>query len=108
MEMRHSLAGMRTVVEDQPVTTLLEAQLFCHHCGFQQQVTEDLVIVRAGLCQAGNRLLGHDQDVRRRLWIDVAKGAHLVVFKYDLRRNFARDYFLKQCLAHAGSVAGKG
>ena len=100
MQMRHSFAGVRTVVENQPKTTLFEAEFVCHLTRLEHQVAEDLVIARSCLGDAGNGFLGNQQYVRGRLRFDVAKGDDEIVFVNNLRGDFARDDFLEQGLAH--------
>ena len=62
---------------------------------------EDLLVFGFGLRDARDRLSGDDQHMHRRLWPDVPKGHHQVVFIDDRARDFARDDLLEQRLAHS-------
>ena len=100
MQVRHGLAGIRAVVEHEAKTILLEAKLLRDRGGFEHQMAEHLVILRRRFGDARDGFLRNQQNVRRRLWVDVAKGDDEVVFINDLRRDFARDDFFKQGLVH--------
>lgn len=100
MQMRHGFAGVRAVVEDEPKTILREAEFLRDLARLEHQVAENLVIFSRRFGDAGNGFLRNQQNVRRGLRVDVAKGDDEVVFINDLRRDFARDDFFKQGLAH--------
>ena len=105
MQVRHGFATVRAVVEHEPVAARLQTELLRHGRRFEQQVAEDLMVLRPGFGEARDGFLRHDQHMRRGLWIDVTEGADQVVLENDLRRDFARDDFFKQGFAHAASVA---
>jgi len=71
VEVRHGLSGVRTVVDDQPVTAGIQTEAFGDFRRLQQQVAKDAVIL--GLCfrNPGNRLLRHEEDVNGRGWLDI-------------------------------------
>ena len=100
MKMRNRFPGVRAIVENESKPCLIEAELPGDLAGFEQQMTENLVVFRLCLRDAWNGLLGHQQNVRGGLGLDVPKGEHLVVLKNDGGGNFPRDNFLKQGLAH--------
>ena len=105
MEMRHGFAAIRPVVDHQSVTAL-KIQLLRHRSRLEQEMTDQLMILGRGFAEAGDRLLRHDEDMRRRLGVDVAKGTDLVILKHDLGGNLAGDDLLENGFAHAASVAG--
>src|ERR1035441_2510790 len=103
VQVRHSLAGIRTVVEHQPVARLIQPQLVRHLSSLEQQMPKDLVVLRGGLGKARDGLSGDNQDVRWGLWPDVVKGHHEVVLINDRCGDFASDDLLEQRLAHRNS-----
>ena len=100
VQVRHALAAVLAVVDDQPVAAFVQSQFGRHFGGLEQQVAEQLVVFRLGLGQARDGFFGNHQNVLGRLGIDVAQREHQVVFINDGRGNFPRDDFFKQCLAH--------
>src|ERR1035437_2452196 len=100
VQMRHSLAGIQTVVEHQAVAGLIQPQLVRHLGSLKQEMPEDLVIFRGGLGQTRDGLSGDNQDVRWGLWPDVVKGYHEVVLIDDRCGDFTGDDLLELCFAH--------
>ena len=107
MQVRHGFAGVGAVVEDEAVAAFFQAEFLRDFGGFEQQMAEGLMIFGAGFGEARNRFPGNDQNMRRRLRIDVAEGDDLVVLEDDVRRNFAGDDFFKESFAH-GRIQRKG
>src|ERR1035437_5129188 len=103
VQVRHSLAGIRTVVEHQAVAGLSQPQLVRHLGSLEQEMTEDLMVFRFGLGHARDGLSGDNQDVRWGLWPDVAKGHHEIILIDDRCGDFAGDDLLEQRLAHRNS-----
>ena len=100
MQVRHRFATVRAVVDDEPVAGFFPAEFGSAFGGFEQEMAEQFLIVRLRFGDARNRLLWKNQNVRRGLRIDVVNGEDEVVFKNDLRRNFAGGDFFKQGFAH--------
>lgn len=101
MQMRHSFAASRTIVDDEAITALFQAQLAGDGGGFEEQMAERGLVGVRGFGDARNGFLGDDDDVRGRLRVDVAEGQHDLVFINNRRRDFAGDDFLKKGFAHA-------
>ena len=100
MQMRHGLATVSTVIEDETIAGLFESQLVSDLSGFEQQMAECLMIGCRRFSDARDGFLGDDENVRGRFGCDVFERDHEIVFINDLSRNFARDDFFKQGLAH--------
>lgn len=100
MQMRHGFAAIRTVVEDEAIAGLFEAQFFGNFCSLEQEMTKRLLIRWGGFRNARDGLLGNDQGVGWSLRGDVFEGDDQVVFINDLGRDFARDDFFKKRFAH--------
>src|ERR1035437_10481314 len=104
VQVRHSLAGIRTIVEDQAVTRLSQSQLIRHLGGFEQEMPDYLLIFRCGLGHARDGFPGDNQDVRCGLRLDVAECHHQVVLIDNRGWNFAGNDLLEQRLAHSGQL----
>jgi len=100
MQMRHGLAAIPAVVEDDAVAGFVETQFTGHRGGLEQQVAEQLLVFGPGVGQAGDVFLGNDEDMGWRFGIDVAEGQDQVIFEDDIGRDFAGDDFLEYILAH--------
>jgi len=100
VQVRDRFAPVRTVIDHEAVP-VGQTQLFGDLRGLEQQMAEKLVLVRTGLGDAGNMLLGNNQHVRRGLRIDVAEGEHEVVLVNNVGGDFARGNFLEQGLLMA-------
>jgi hypothetical protein len=98
--MRHGFSRMRAIVEDQAIAGFVQAQLGCHRGGFQQQMTQDGLILRLGSGDSGDGFLGYDENMHRRLRVKVTKGKHLVILENNVRRQFTRDELFEQRLVH--------
>jgi hypothetical protein len=100
MYVRHRFAGVGAVVEYEPEAVLRQAQLPRNFGGFQQQMTEQGLVFRTRFGNTRDGLLRDQKDVRRRLRGDVMEGDDRVVLINNPGRNFTRDDFLEQGLAH--------
>ena len=103
MQVRHGFAAVFAVVDDEPIA-ILQIKLLRDFGGLEQKMAEQFLVVRRRLGDAWNRLLRNNQNVRRRCGIDVAKGQHKIIFKDNLRRDFARNDFFKKGFAHAETL----
>ena len=95
MKMRHAFASIRAAVDDDTVTALLDSELLREFTGNEQKFPQDLLIRFGGCGEAWDDFLGHNQNVDWCLRIYVFKRDGVVILPNDLRRDFARDNFLK-------------
>jgi hypothetical protein len=100
VQVRDGFATIRAVVDDEPVAAGFQPDFFRDLGGFQQEMTEQLVVCGGSFSEARDGLLGNDENMRRRLGRDVTEGEDQVVFINDLRRDFAGDDFLEDGFAH--------
>ena len=99
MQMQDRLARARADVVDGAIPVLdvtLARDLSCD----QLAIADQFRILGPGLSEIDNVPFGDDQDVRRRLRIDVLKGQGPVVFVDLLAGEFARDNLAEQTVTH--------
>ncbi len=97
--MEDSLSGPFTVVDDHPVG-IFEAQVFCDFPGFQHQVTQQCLVFFTSFCKPGDLYFWNDENVGRRLGVDIVKRDAGIVFKDNVGRNFLVDNFSEDRVAH--------
>src|SRR5256885_929260 len=95
VQMRHALTSVRTTVDYNAITALVDPKIARHLRRSQNQLPEQLLIRFVSLSQAGNDALRDDQYVDRRLRTHIMKGEHVVILKEDLRWNFPRGDLLE-------------
>ena len=65
------------------------------------RVADDVRILRSRRIDASNVLLRNDQDMRRRLWIDVVESEDTIVFIRLLRGDLPANDLAEQAVSHA-------
>lgn len=88
MEMRHGLARIRTVVDDE-TKSIRQAEFFRDLSGYEEQVPQHAFVGWAAFGDAGNDLLRHDEQMNRRLRLNIVKHDALIVFMFDARGDLA-------------------
>ena len=84
MYVKNRLTGIPSVVDDHSVTSFVETPFFCNRSGDEKKMSDKLAVSRVHALNVRDMLIGHDQDVRRRLRIDVfERNCHLVAV-YEL------------------------
>ena len=79
MKMWDALAGIRTAVDHDTVTALLDPKFFCEFARDEQQLTQNGPFPFGRSGKPRDHFLRHDQHVYRRLRIDVVKGDRGIV-----------------------------
>src|ERR1019366_5181420 len=74
VQVRHGFAAVRAVVDDEPVAAFFQAHLVRDFGGLEQNVSEQWLVGGRCFGDARNKFLRKNQNVRRRLRIDVAEG----------------------------------
>src|ERR1044072_1904772 len=95
MQMRHAFARIRSAVDDDTVTSLVDAHLFREITGDEQKFSKESAIRFARSSQTWDDFFRHDQNMHRRLRIHILKGNRVFVLPNDLGRNFGRDNFFE-------------
>ena len=101
MQMWHRFTGIGSVVDNKPVTALLEAELRRNFGGFQKQMAEHLMILRLRVAQSRNGPAWNDQHMHRSSRIDIANGEDKIVLVNDVTRDLTSGNFFKQSFAHS-------
>ena len=100
VKMGHGFARVRTVV-DHEAKAGGEIEFLRELRGNLEQVTEDWFVSSGGDGEARDGLLRNNQEVNRRLRLNVVQRDAEIVFVLELRRDFAVDDFLEEGL-HGG------
>lgn len=95
MQMRDRFSGVGTVVDHQTVAATAESKFCRHFVGFDEQMTQEILIFFFGVADARDVLFWNYQNMNRGLWGDVSEGEHLVVFVDNVGRNLAGDDFFE-------------
>lgn len=94
MQVGHGFARVGTIVDDES-KPISQIKLLRHRFGGEHKVAKDRAILIFGSVHALYRLLGNDQDVGRRLRLDIPDRDAEIILVLDRRRNFAVDDFLE-------------
>jgi hypothetical protein len=57
----------------------IEMLLLCHFVGDGEQLAKKFGVAGRGVGERGEVLFGNDQDMHRRLWMDVGKREHVLI-----------------------------
>lgn len=107
MQMRHGFATVGAIVNYQPVTFLFQSELLRDLRSFEQQMSQQLMVIRRRFRDARNGFARHKHDMSGRLRINVAKRDHQIILVNNGGGYFARGNFFKQGFAHgAGKLDG--
>jgi len=80
MNMKDGLTGIAAVVDDQPVATFVKPAFFSERLSDKEQVSDKLPFDLCDTVDVPDMLFGHDQNVRRRLWINVIECDGMLIF----------------------------
>jgi len=87
------LTPVGIAVHDEPIAIFGNPFFFCDPgCNGKDSAQERFVLGR-DVVGCGNGLVWNDEDVRRRLGMDVSKGRDKIVLKDDLSRDFSSNDF---------------
>lgn len=108
MDMKNGLTGIRTVIDDHPVTILIKPPFGSNGLGYEEQVPDDFAVSHDDTVNIGDMFFRHNESMDRRLGIEVLKGDRVLVFEDDLCRDLllydvakqavlARAHFFSPC-----------
>jgi len=100
MDMEHRLTSVAVAVQDRPVPALGVAVLL-GQCGRAADHHADkVVVVRSQIVQRRDVLARNDEDMKRRLGIDVLERDKILVLVDELTGDRASDDLTEQAIAH--------
>lgn len=102
MQVKNALPGIGADVKHGAITAV-QAAFAGQSRRTQVQLTKQLAISGTGLGQAGEMLLGHQQNMRRRAGLDILEGEDAVVLKDAPGRDFSRHDAAEEAIGHAAS-----
>lgn len=91
MEMGHQLPSLFTAVDYQAVAGFGDAFLLSKPVGDGDHVSHQGRLLPGYLGQRSEVFFGNDQQVHRRLGVDVAEGNYLFILVYDVAGYFTGD-----------------
>ena len=94
MQMGHAFTRVRTAVDHDSIAAG-ELQLLRNVARNQKQFAEQCGVSIGRIRQTGNGFFRHDQDMRRRLGIDIVKCNRVLVFPNDFRWDLAGNNFFE-------------
>ncbi len=107
VQMLDRLPAVHPRVYDQPVA-VCQALLPCQVSCYGKQMAHQPGVLRHGMRMRRKVLLGDDQEVDRRLRVDVRKGQAHLVFKDSLCRNRSRNNLAEQTVGRHALILPAG
>src|SRR3546814_10034104 len=95
--MEHALAAVWSIIHSNPEAAVLEASVFGHLLRYEQQMTQQRLLVFPCSAQARKPVLvlGDNQEMHRRLRCDVVKREALVVLVDHIRGDLSGHDLIK-------------
>jgi len=82
--MKNRLPGISSIVDDQTISSLFKTPRFGKISGDEEQVSDKPSVLFVHALYIRDMFIGNDQDMRRRLPIDVFECDDLIVAIYEL------------------------
>ena len=98
MQVEHRLSRLAIAIEDRAISALAESLVGRQLSGASQHPADQRVIVRTQIVRGRDVLPRDDQQMHRRLRIDVAERDEIVVFVHNRCRNLAGDDAAEQAV----------
>ena len=93
MKVKHGLTGIGSLIDGEAIPALGNALFGGDGVGGGEHGGEHLAVCGRELCRACDVLVGDDEDVDRRLRVDVPKRSDYIVTINDLAWYFVADDF---------------
>lgn len=90
MDVEHGLSSIKAVVDDHPITALIETFLRSYGLGNKEEMANKFAVRNGYAVDVSNMFFWHNKRVNRRLGIEVLEGDCVLV----LMENRCRDFFL--------------
>jgi hypothetical protein len=96
--MKYRLSGVPSVVDDQAVSVLCKPHLPRKVLRDKEQMSNEFPVICVHALYVRNMFIGHDQDMRRRLRIDIFEGNSPVIAVYELGWDLATGDHAKKTI----------
>src|SRR5262245_29161057 len=100
MDVEHSLTGVAFRIEDDSIALVRIPVLFRDGGRGSLYRAHERIIMRAEIVERGDVATRNNQDVQRRLRVDVPDGDELVVLVDKASRDLSRDDLAEKTVAH--------
>ena len=98
--MKDCLTRSAIRVEQRTVAGLRKPALLCDERGAADELADNLIVFGPDVIERRDVPLRHDQDVRRRLRVDVVERENAIVLVDDARGYLPLDDFAEQAVGH--------
>jgi len=94
-----ALAGMRTIIHDRPISTLINAKLLSHFTNSQHHLPQELHMSLVSLMKVGEALpvFWNHYEVHFSHRIDIVEGNTMLIFVYDVSWMLFGNYLVEDC-----------
>ena len=96
--MKNRLPGIPAVIDDQAVPSRVKPQHFGKISGDEKQMTDKFTVFRVHALNVFDMFFGHNQDVCRRLRVDIFEGNGHLIAVYEFRRDLAINDLAKKAV----------
>src|SRR2546422_3079505 len=96
----HNLASLWAAVHSQPIPALGQSLGLTDRAGREKTAAEDLGILALHRHDRGDVALGHDEEMDRRLRVDILEGQNRIVLVLDVRVTLTRDDATERAVLH--------
>lgn len=105
MQMEHCLAAVAVTIDHHAEAPIRNPDLSCDPVRHQQEVPEQPIINLVRIEECRKVLTGNNQDMDRRLRVDVFEGDRLLVLKHNFARTFPVGDLTKETGIHAFALS---
>ena len=103
MDVKDRLPRSHAVVKDHPIP-VREVLIFGYLAGHQEEVAQQASLLFGSFGKGRNMLFGNDQNMGRRLRVDIPKRHRLIVLTNDVRLHLSLSNFAKNTTRHKFSL----
>jgi len=100
MDVEDCLPGSTLRVEHRPIAFVRVSVFFCDSGRDSLHRSYQRIVVRGEIVQRGDVTTRDDQDMQRRLRVDIPNGDDLVVFMHEASRDLPCDDLAEEAIAH--------
>ncbi len=110
MDVKDFLACVGPTVQDEPVSRFVDPRFLSEPGGHPDHAAKRRLVRVGHVGECRNRLVGDDENVGRRLGLDIPKRRHQLVLIDDIRGNFLADDLRKDrvCRQHRTALVWLG